>query len=303
MKKFTVKFLSFALTFLLAFSAVSAELIASAASLGKVKSLQSYNIDDDEINLKWKKVSGATGYQVYVYSQNKWKKVGSTKKLYFEVDELSSAKQYKFKVRAYKKGSSKTVYGSYSAVLAAATKPDEVENVKAYSVYQKQLKLKWSAEKRVTGYQVYLYNAKTGKYEKKASVKNTGLTIKNLQPGTSYKFKVRAYLKANGKVYYGEFSDVVSVKTKSPVAAAASENKAVSAKSSSSSLISKSKAIDIALKHAGLKKSQVRELECELDRENGVQVYEVSFDYGKYDYDYEINAVSGKIIFSEKEKD
>ena len=181
MKKFAVKFLTFALTFVLAFSAVATGIEASAASLEKVKSLQAYNIDDDEINLKWKKVSGATGYQVYVYSQNKWKKVGSTKKLYFEVEELQSAKQYKFKVRAYKKSSGKAVYGPYSAVLTSSTDPDEVENVKAYSVYKKQLKLKWSAEKRVTGYQVYVYSASQKKYVKKASVKKNGLTIRYRQ--------------------------------------------------------------------------------------------------------------------------
>lgn len=302
MKKFAVKFLSFALTFLLAFSAASAELVASAASLGKVSSLQAYNIDDDEINLKWKKVKGAAGYQVYVYSSGKWKRLGNTKKVNFEVDDLLSANQYKFKVRAYKKSGSKYVYGPYSAVLQSATDPDEVENVKAYSVYQKQLKLKWSAEKRVTGYQVYVYSSSQKKYVKKASVKANSVTIKNLNPGRSYKFKVRAYLKANGKVYYGDFSDVVSVKTKSAPAEAVKPSSAP-VSSSSSSLIGKAKAESIALKHAGLKKSQVREFSCSLDKEYGVQVYEVEFERGSYDYEYDINANSGKIIYSEKSRD
>ncbi len=45
----------------------AASLTASAATLPKVTSVKAYNIDDDEINLKWKKVSGADGYQVKVY--------------------------------------------------------------------------------------------------------------------------------------------------------------------------------------------------------------------------------------------
>ena len=44
----------------------AASLTASAATLPRVTSVKAYNIDDDEINLKWKKVKGADGYQVKV---------------------------------------------------------------------------------------------------------------------------------------------------------------------------------------------------------------------------------------------
>ena len=57
------------------------------------------------------------------------------------------------------------------------------------------------------------------------------------------------------------------------------------------------------MNHADLKKSQVRDLGCELDVENGVKVYEVDFDYGKYEYSYDIDALSGKILHREKERD
>ena len=42
--------------------------------------------------------------------------------------------------------------------------------------------------------------------------------------------------------------------------------------------------------------------ECKLDKENGVKVYEVEFYYGGYEYEYEVNAVSGKIVKAEKER-
>ena len=63
------------------------------------------------------------------------------------------------------------------------------------------------------------------------------------------------------------------------------------------------KAKSIALKHAGLSVGQVRELKGELDRENGVYVYEVDFKSGKYEYEYDINATTGNIIKSKKEID
>ena len=59
----------------------------------------------------------------------------------------------------------------------------------------------------------------------------------------------------------------------------------------------------IALDHAGVKQADARDLEAELDWENGKEIYEVSFEAGGYDYDYEIDAYSGKILRSEKERD
>ena len=67
--------------------------------------------------------------------------------------------------------------------------------------------------------------------------------------------------------------------------------------------ISRDEAKNTALGHAGLKAADVRDLEVELDFENGAYEYEVSFESGKYDYDDHIDAVSGRIRFSEKETD
>ena len=78
-------------------------------------------------------------------------------------------------------------------------------------------------------------------------------------------------------------------------------DKPAEATTSSTAVISREKAKSIALNHAGLKEADVRELEIELDKEKGVLVYEVSFESGKYEYDYDINAVTGAIKFSEKE--
>lgn len=60
---------------------------------------------------------------------------------------------------------------------------------------------------------------------------------------------------------------------------------------------------DIALKHAGFTAEQVRDLEIELDRDDGAVHYDVDFEKEGYDYSYEIDAYSGKILRSEKERD
>lgn len=88
---------------------------------------------------------------------------------------------------------------------------------------------------------------------------------------------------------------VEKVTVKAPVVVTEAKN--------SAEKISREKAKSIALNHAGVKEADVRELEIELDKEKGVLVYEVSFESGKYDYEYHIDAVTGAVKFSEKESE
>ena len=292
MKK-TTKLLSLLLAVL--FSLSTFTLASSAASLAKVTDLAVYNIDDDEINLKWSKVAGADGYQVYVYNDTakKWTKLPSTSRTTYEVDDLVSAKSYKFRVRAYDKKTGGTVYSAYTTITAA-TEPDEVDNVKVSAKTKTSVTLSWTPVKRATGYQVYIYSTTKGKFVRKTAVTGTTAKITGRKEGTSYKFKVRAYFKqADGTSRYGEWSDVISVTTSGTAAN----------KPAAGAYIGNAKAESIALQHAGLQKSQVREFECKLDKENGVLVYDVDFSYGVYEYEYEIDAYSGGILNVNKSRD
>lgn len=58
-----------------------------------------------------------------------------------------------------------------------------------------------------------------------------------------------------------------------------------------------------ALKHAGLDESQVSDVEIDLDRDNGRLIYEVDFNSGNTEYDYDIDAETGEVISSDKSKD
>lgn len=79
-----------------------------------------------------------------------------------------------------------------------------------------------------------------------------------------------------------------------------SSSKSTNSKSSGSGIISESKAKSIALKDAGLKASDIYDYEIELDRDYSVLKYDISFESGGRDYDYDINATTGKIISVEK---
>ena len=58
-----------------------------------------------------------------------------------------------------------------------------------------------------------------------------------------------------------------------------------------------------ALSAAGFSASEVRGLKAEFDFDDGRAVYEVEFKKGIFEYDYDIDAVSGKVLKAEKEAD
>lgn len=60
---------------------------------------------------------------------------------------------------------------------------------------------------------------------------------------------------------------------------------------------------ETALRHAGLSESQVNHLDVDLDRENGKLIYEVDFNSGNTEYDYDIDAETGEVISADKSKD
>ncbi len=64
----------------------------------------------------------------------------------------------------------------------------------------------------------------------------------------------------------------------------------------SDNYIGNDRAKNIALAHAELQESAVTKLEVSLDRDDGKVTYEVDFKKGKTEYEYEIDAVSGKIL-------
>ena len=59
--------------------------------------------------------------------------------------------------------------------------------------------------------------------------------------------------------------------------------------------IGEAKAKEIALKHAGLKESDVKFVRVHLDMDDGREEYEVEFYSGTVEYDYDIDAKTGEI--------
>lgn len=68
--------------------------------------------------------------------------------------------------------------------------------------------------------------------------------------------------------------------------------------------LTKDEALEKALAHVNLKKDQVDYIKkVELDYEHGRKVYEVSFYKDGYEYEFDIDAESGKVLKYEKDLD
>ncbi len=67
-------------------------------------------------------------------------------------------------------------------------------------------------------------------------------------------------------------------------------------------VIGQAAALKIALDDAGLKESDVRDLDVELEKTLRKEYYEVDFEYGPYDYEYKIEAYTGEIITFRRER-
>lgn len=182
-------------------AAVSAVYKAATAKPGKVTSITA-KAAVDYINLSWKATSLATSYRVYLYdrSVSKYIFLGETAKTSFKVMELDADTQYTFMVRAKAKTSKGNAYSAYSPLTDCITRPDYVTGFSLVegSVYTSKVTLKWNKLDGASGYQLALYDKAAGtflNYKTVSGGNTTEYTLTDLQPGTEYQLKIRAYVK------------------------------------------------------------------------------------------------------------
>jgi len=105
----------------------SADSAAVKASLLKVPSIKVKSAKKGRVDISWKKISGASGYEIYVSADKSkgYKKKAVVKKqktVKTSVKGLKSKKKYYVKIRAYRTVDKKKVYGSYSKIKGITIK-------------------------------------------------------------------------------------------------------------------------------------------------------------------------------------
>lgn len=174
----------------------------------KVTNFKATNLSGGtSVKLTWSKVSGATGYVVQQYKSKKWTNIKTTTGTSLTVKSLKAGTEYKFRIAAYYKYSSKNIYGSYVDLTAKPTYL-ATSTIKVKDITGSGATVYWSAVSGAQKYQVY--NANTKKYK---NVTTRSLTYKTLEAGTTYKVKIRGYNTVDGKTVYGAWSSYFSFTT------------------------------------------------------------------------------------------
>lgn len=186
--------------------------VKAATKLG-TPSLTVVSVTPVSVNLKYSKVNGATGYQIYRSTEKTgtYKKIKTTSQLTYKDTTTSNSKSYYYKVRAYKKGTSKNSYGSFSAIKSikkVLAKPTSF----AAKAQTNGIKLSWKTASSASSYRIYRSTSKNGTYSYLTSVKSNSYTDKKVSQGKTYYYKVRAYAVISSTKYYSNYTGAVSAK-------------------------------------------------------------------------------------------
>lgn len=163
------------------------------------------------IKLSWSREKNVDGYVLYQKKSGKWRTIKTIKGAdnnTYTIKELTPGTSYNFKVRAYKKTSSKTYYGTYKSTLWTNTKPSQVVLSSVKSSPDLSVIVSWK-KRNCSGYQVAISRYSDFKNKKTYNVESAKTSykkIKGLTDGKKYYVKVRAYKSVDGKTTYGSWS-------------------------------------------------------------------------------------------------
>lgn len=186
---------------------------AAASAPGKVTGLTAKS-NSSAVALSWKKVSGASGYNICRYdtAKKRYVSVANVTGTSATVKKLSYATVYRFAVRAYKKSGKNVSYGAFSSQVVIATRPLQVTGLKAARTAD-SVTLEWDGQKSAVAYAVYRYDAAKKKYYSVGKTKDNTITVKGLKSGVTYYFTVKAYLTVNKVNYTAPLSSLLKVQT------------------------------------------------------------------------------------------
>ncbi len=171
------------------------------------------------ITLQWKKVSGASGYEIYRADskKGKFKKVKTItnpKTVSYKDGRLTFNKTYYYKIKVYAKSGNQKAESAFSKTASVKTVLAAPAKVTLKKKAKGKLNIKWKKVAGASGYKVQ-YSLKKKSGFRTITVKKgsaTSYTKSGLKKGRTYYVRVCAYRTAKGKKVSGKWSKVRSVK-------------------------------------------------------------------------------------------
>ena len=175
---------------------------------GKTENLTVLKSARGAVTLSWDKTEGAYAYQVFIKSagDKNFRYSCTTKSKEVTIDEIDDEGGLKFKVRAFCYSRGNAVFGEFSDVVNAVTKPADVENIYTREITDDSITLYWDKAKGATNYRVYIYDNKKEEFIIYRRTPRTTITVSGLEKDTRYIFKIMSYKKIDSSVAFGDFS-------------------------------------------------------------------------------------------------
>ncbi len=192
--------------------------VVSVHILGQIQNLTVTGKDTNCAMLKWDRVDGCTGYQVFRTvagsGEYQWVKNATTPQV--ANYSLAPGTTYYYRVRAYiDLPDGKRAYGQYSDGVKVYIQPQVV--IQKLVGGSGRIALEWTRAEGCTGYQIFYTEAGTGgeyRWWKNIPAGTLTATLTGLKPNTDYWFKVRSYVDLpGGGRYYGQLSEAKHVWT------------------------------------------------------------------------------------------
>ena len=227
MKKTAILFITVMAVLMLSFSASALHIIDGAVSyadvqtnadgvtgemqevtLGKTENLQFVQSARGSVTLSWDKLEDAYAYNVFVKfdGDEKYRYSYTVRNNKVTISDIDNEGEIRFKVRGFRYDAGKVVYGKFSSIVRAVTKPESVSRIYTHSITDDSVTLYWDKANGATGYSVYLYDKKAEKFKLYKQTGRTTLTVSGLEKDTRYSFKVTSYKKAGNSTALGDSS-------------------------------------------------------------------------------------------------
>lgn len=161
--------------------------------------------------LTWGRVKYVSGYRVYMAtsSAGKYTLVNQTKNNYYKVSSLEPGKTYYFKVRGYMLSGDSKVYGGFSQVITVKpilSVPDAI--AVATGPEEGTIDISWGQSEGSSGYEVYQSSSKSGTYQLLSTVTESSYMDTELDLGSTYYYKIRAYRLVGKTKVYSQYSTI-----------------------------------------------------------------------------------------------
>jgi|GEM_PF-1526002 len=177
--------------------------------------LEHENATASSVTLVWQPAAGADGYELERrVGFMKWESCGETEAAQITVSALDPSSQYIFRMRPYTDIGTKRCYGGWTDKFTSCTSPVMVTGLSQGDTTDSGYMLTWNVGSEATGFELYRADAETGQTTELIGQCGTqSYEIAGLESVNFSSYRVRAFLRHDSGVSYGEFSDVLTAVT------------------------------------------------------------------------------------------